>query len=61
MKIYCITHEKMDFIEYLNLIPAGVGNANFPSSYLDEKEGENISFKNRNYGEISFHYWFWKN
>lgn len=61
MKIYCITHEKMDFIEYLNLIPAGVGNRKFPSNYLDEKDGENISFKNRNYGEISFHYWFWKN
>ena len=61
MDIYCITHKKMDFIENLKLIPAGVGDKKFPQNYIDEKIGENISFKNRNYGEISFHYWFWKN
>ena len=23
--------------------------------------GENINFKEKNYSELTFHYWFWKN
>jgi len=61
MQIYCITHKILNFIEKLNFIPCGVGKLNFPKNYIDEKNGENISFKNHNYGELTFHYWFWKN
>jgi hypothetical protein len=61
MNIYCITHKKLDFIENIGLIPSGVGQNKFPENYLDEKIGENISYKNYNYGEVTFHYWFWKN
>ena len=60
MDIYCITHRRMDFIEELNLIPVAVGKTNV-NHYIDEKKGMNISNKNRNYGELTFHYWFWKN
>ena len=61
MDIYCITHKKMDFIEELNLIPVAVGKTECPKHYVNEKAGANISYKNLNYGELTFHYWFWKN
>ena len=61
MYIYCITHKKLDFIEKLGLIPCGVGENEYPVNYIQEKNGENISHKNYNYGEITFHYWLWKN
>lgn len=61
MLIYCITHKKLDFIENLGLIPSGVGNHNYPENYIQEKKGESIFHKNYNYGEITFHYWLWKN
>ena len=61
MDIYCITHQKMDFIEQLNLIPVAVGETSCPKHYINEKKGINISDKNFNYGELTFHFWFWKN
>ena len=61
MYIYCITHKKLDFIENLGLIPSGVGQNEYPQNYIQENRGENISYKNYNYGEITFHYWLWKN
>jgi len=30
-------------------------------NYIDEKNGTNICYKNPYYGELTFHYWFWKN
>ena len=61
MNIYCITHKPLKEIEKLGLTPAGVGTANFPSNYIIENTGENISHKNQYYSETSFHYWIWKN
>ena len=61
MKIYCITHKPNEHISKLGLIPFGVGLSSFPDGYLTEKNGENISHKNNNYSETSFHYWYWKN
>ena len=61
MDIYCVTHKKMDFIEELKLIPVAVGKTECPKHYVNEKAGINISYKNLNYGELTFHYWFWKN
>ena len=61
MKIYCITHKPNEHIVKLGLIPFGVGLSSFPDGYLTEKNGENISHKNNNYSETSFHYWYWKN
>ena len=28
---------------------------------MTDKTGNNISQKNKNYGEYTFHYWIWKN
>ena len=45
----------------LKLIPFGVGRNTFPENYLIENSGQNIAYKNHNYSETSFHYWYWKN
>ena len=61
MNIYCITHKPINSLRHLNLIPFGVGQNSFPDDYVIENSGENISYKNKNYSETSFHYWYWKN
>ena len=61
LEIYCITHKKLDLIEKLELIPFGVGNFSYPSNYLSDNSGINIANKNINYGDMTFHYWYWKN
>ena len=59
--IYCVTNKKLDYLEDLNLILAGVGKNKFSKKYLNCNSGENINFKEENYSELTFHYWFWKN
>ena len=45
----------------LNFIPVGLGEEKFSDNFLTDKKGENISFKNKFYGEYTFQYWLWKN
>ena len=63
LKIYCISmnplHKKL--IEKLEYTPVGLGNKNFGPGWLKDNTGENITLKNKNYGEYTFHYWLWKN
>ena len=61
MKIYCVTHKIQSNIKKLGLLPVGLGLNNFPKDYLIENSLDNIAFKNKNYSEVSFHYWIWKN
>lgn len=61
MKIYCITHKIVPLIEELGLIPFGAGIKQYPSSYLKDNSGINIAHKNSNFGDLTFHYWYWKN
>ena len=61
MNIYCITHKPIEGLKNLDLIPFGVGKSKFPENYLIENTGENIAYKNYNYSETSFHFWYWKN
>ena len=37
------------------------GSDKFSEEWLKDNTLENISFKNKYYGEYTFHYWFWKN
>ena len=37
------------------------GNDNFSNEWLRDDTLENISSKNKYFGEYTFHYWFWKN
>ena len=61
--MFCLTLEPnhYDFIKNLGYTPVGLGEKNFNSSWFTDKSGINISKKNKNYGEYTFHYWLWKN
>ena len=63
MKIFCISILDQDYnqLKNLNLIPVGVGNKQFNQNWLSDKKGKNISNKNLNFGEYSFHYNLWQN
>jgi hypothetical protein len=60
---FCLTlnpeHESV--IKRLSYIPVGLGDEKFSKDCFTDKKGENISKKNPNYGEYTFHYWIWKN
>ena len=63
LKMFCITLEPnhYKFIKELGYFPVGLGEKNFDDKWYNDKSGENISKKNKNYGEYTFHYWIWKN
>tara|TARA_B100001057_G_scaffold258990_1_gene259179 strand:- start:4051 stop:4857 length:807 start_codon:yes stop_codon:yes gene_type:complete len=63
MKIFCISIFDQNFKELknLNLIPVGLGDTKFSKKWLSDKNGKNISRKNMNFGEYTFHYNIWKN
>ena len=61
LKIFCVTNEKFKHLENLNLNLVGVGKKKFSNKYLSCKSGKNIQKKEKNYSELTFHYWFWKN
>ena len=61
--MYCLSiyEHTLPIIKSLGYIPVGLGNKNFSKEWLKDNSGDNISHKNKYYGEYSFHYWFWKN
>ena len=63
LNMYCLSlnNEDFDKIKNLNYIPVGLGGNKFHNNWLRDNTGENISEKNKYYGEYTFHYWFWKN
>jgi len=63
LKMFCISLEPnhYNFIKKLGYTPVGLGDKNFNDDWFKDKLGINISKKNKNYGEYTFHYWIWKN
>ena len=63
IKMYCmcLDDHHLNNLNKLNYIPVGLGKNSFSKDWLRDNSGENISFKNKYYGEYSFYYWFWKN
>ena len=63
LNMFCLTLEPSHhkFIKQLGYIPVGLGEKNFNDECLSDKSGINISKKNKNYGEYTYHYWLWKN
>jgi len=63
MKIFCISIYNKNFRQYknLNLTPVGLGKEKFNKDWLNDKGLRNISNKNLNFGEYTFHYKLWKN
>ena len=63
LRMFCLTLEPshLKFIKTLDYTPVGLGEKLFPKDCLGDKNGINISHKNKYYGEYTFHYWLWKN
>jgi len=63
MNIYCISLDDrlINKIKEINCIPVGLGNEIYSKNWKRDNTGDNISFKNKYYGELTFYYWFWKN
>jgi len=57
----CIHNQLLDKVKSLNYIPVGLGDDQFDEGWIRDNIGDNISKKNKFYGEYTFHYWFWKN
>ena len=62
MKTFCISiyNENYSFFEKNNLTPVGLGNDDFDKSWMNDKFQNDISHKNKNFGEYTFHYKLWK-
>ena len=63
LKIYClcIHDELLEKVKKLNYLPVALGDKNYQNGWLRDNVGKNISYKNKYYGEYSFHYWLWQN
>ena len=61
LQIYCVTNERLKHMEDSKLVLAGVGKKKFSKNYITCFRGKNIQHKEKNYSELAFHYWFWKN
>ena len=61
--MYCISIDDKTFNKISNLgyLPVGLGETKFSDKWITDKNGKNISDKNRFYGEYTFHYYLWKN
>ena len=57
LTMFCLTLEPshLNFIRKLNYIPVGLGDKNFSKDWMSDRNGTNISQKNKNYGEYTFH------
>ena len=63
LEMFCITinDSHLEKINKLNYSAVGLGGSIISSKFLRDNSGVNISEKNSNYGEYTFHYWLWKN
>jgi len=63
LKMYCITlnDNHLDLIKSIGYIPVGLGKNIKSKKFIKDDTGLNITEKNPNYGEYTFHYWLWKN
>ena len=55
LKIFCTSIDYYKIIDKLpsNIKPLGLGKKSFPSNWIDEKQGENITSLNSFYGELT--------
>ncbi len=61
LEIFCVTNKTLDFLSNENYKIAWVGQQTAPENYILCNSGDNIFFKEKNYSELTFHYWYWKN
>ena len=63
---YCITGRNYSFLQDLNIKVIISGSkskdlSKFPNNWLRDSSGNNISYKNKNFGTLTSHYWLWNN
>ena len=63
LSMFCLSlyGEHLNNLKKINYIPVGLGENSFNNEWLRDNTKQNISNKNKYYGEYTFHYWFWKN
>ncbi len=63
LTIYCMAfHNKvLQEIKKVGYVPVGLGPDNYSNEWIRDNTLDNISSKNKYYGEYTFYYWFWKN
>ena len=63
LSMFCLSlyGEHLNNLKKINQIPVGLGENNFNNEWLRDNTKQNITNKNKYYGEYTFHYWFWKN
>ena len=61
LELYCVTNVKVPHLECIPINIACVSIGDFPPSYIQCNNGENIFHKEKYYSELTFHYWYWKN
>ncbi len=63
IKILVCAHKEVPLPQHNYFFPiqAGTEIADKPLSYAHDNTGDNISYKNKNYCELTAHYWAWKN
>ena len=63
IKIFLVYHKPFEIFktEVLEPIQSGFDDAEFDLGVLRDNTGDNISCKNKNYGELTCWYWVWKN
>lgn len=60
---YCISHEYIKYLDTLkiNVIGSNGFKKKYPTHWLNDATGINISKKNLNFGTLTSIYWIWKN
>ena len=63
LKMFCITikNEHLNLIQDIGYYPVGLGEKILSKDFVRDNTKINITKKNQNYGEYTFHYWLWKN
>jgi len=61
MKIFVISHKRIDCTLVEPHIPIYVGAAGLENNVINDRTLENIADKNPNYCELTAQYWIWKN
>lgn len=60
LTMYMVTHKSVSFIPE-GRTPIFVGNGDNTGRYVSDNTGDHISYKNKNYCELTAFYWIWKN
>ncbi len=61
LNIFCITNKRIKFLENFHYNLAWVGQEKSPENYIKCDSKKNIFYKEKNYSELTFQYWYWKN